>query len=98
MRLSPEDIAHIAKLSRLAVTEEEAALFQEQLSSILGYVAALDAVDTDGVEPMAQAIAMHNVMREDIAQPSTSATHDALLAAFPEKAADGSLKVKAVFS
>jgi aspartyl-tRNA(Asn)/glutamyl-tRNA(Gln) amidotransferase subunit C len=98
MRLTNEEIDHIAKLARLALTDEERSLFQEQLSSILGYVGTLQSVPTDGVEPMTQAIAMHDVLREDVAVPCTDATVDAVRAAFPEKAADGSLKVKAVFS
>lgn len=98
MQLKAEDVAHIAKLARLAITEEETALFQEQLSSILGYVETLRSVDTEGVEPMEHSVETHNVMREDEAVPCSDATRAALLAAFPEKAADGSLKVKAVFS
>jgi aspartyl-tRNA(Asn)/glutamyl-tRNA(Gln) amidotransferase subunit C len=98
MELKKEDVAHIAKLARLAITEEETTMFQEQLSSILGYVETLQSVDTEGIEPMEHSIETHNVMREDVAIPCSEATREALLAAFPEKAADGSLRVKAVFS
>ena len=98
MELKREDITHIAKLARLAITEEETSTFQGQLSSILGYIETLQSVDTVGIEPMEHSVETHNVMREDEDVPATDATRNALLAAFPEKAADGSLKVKAVFS
>lgn len=97
MKLSPEQIDHIATLSRLAITDEERTRFAEQLSSILEYVDVLGKVDTDGVEPMNHSIALMNVFGADEPMPCDAATRDALLGRFPEREGD-LLKVKAVFS
>ena len=47
-------VLHIAKLARIALTEEEIDLFRTQLSDIIGHFDVLNAIDTDGVEPTAQ--------------------------------------------
>ena len=60
-----KDVEHVAKLARLALSEEEKEKFAPQLNSILEYVNALNEVDTTGVEPMAHSIKISNVMRED---------------------------------
>lgn len=61
-----KDVEHVAKLARLELTEEEKVKFSKQLSSILTYVEEMNEVDTTGIEPMAHAIPVTNVMREDI--------------------------------
>jgi len=58
---------HVAKLARLALPEEKLQTFTQQLESILEYVAKIGQVDMTGVEPMAHALPMHNVFREDVA-------------------------------
>ncbi len=97
MQLTPEQVDHIATLSRLSFTDEERTRFAEQLSSIIDYVGLLSKVDTEGVEPMNHSVALMNVFGADEPSPCDEATRAALLAAFPEREGD-LLKVKAVFS
>jgi aspartyl-tRNA(Asn)/glutamyl-tRNA(Gln) amidotransferase subunit C len=70
VEITREQVEHVAKLARLAVTDEEKALFGRQLSSILTYVETLNRVDTTQVEPTAHVIPMQNVLREDEVKPS----------------------------
>lgn len=67
--LSADDVRKTAKLARLAMGESEIARVAPQLESILGYVAKINQVDTTGVEPMAHALPVHNVLREDRVEP-----------------------------
>lgn len=70
MKLSREEVLHIARLARLGLTEAEVDQFSEQLSNILENFAILQKVDTTGVPPTAQAIALQNVTRDDEVAPS----------------------------
>lgn len=54
MKLSREDILKLARLSRLRVNEDEIVMYQKELSSILDYVAQLDAVDVSNLTPTYQ--------------------------------------------
>ena len=64
-----EDILRVARLSRLEVKPGEVEAFTRQMRAILGYVHLLDEVDTDGVEPMAHAIHLTDVLRDDAGTP-----------------------------
>ncbi len=68
--LTPDDVRKVAKLARLALNEPQMARLATQLESILGYVAKINLVDTTGVEPMAHALPVRNVLREDIVEPA----------------------------
>lgn len=70
MKLSRDEVLHIALLARLGLTEAEVDRLSEQLSNILENFAVLQQVDTTGVPPTAQSIALQNVMREDRVAPS----------------------------
>ena len=59
------DVAYVAKLARLRLTDEEAQVFQEQLAHVLQHVDQLAGVDVSGVEAAAHAVPMFNVFRED---------------------------------
>ncbi len=59
------DLDRLCVLARLSLEEEEKARLGPQLERIIGYVEQLSAVDVDGVEPMAHAIPLENVLRED---------------------------------
>jgi aspartyl-tRNA(Asn)/glutamyl-tRNA(Gln) amidotransferase subunit C len=59
------DVAHVAKLARLNLTDEETKLFQAQLGRVLEYAEKLREVDTSGVEAAAHAVPVTNVFRED---------------------------------
>jgi aspartyl-tRNA(Asn)/glutamyl-tRNA(Gln) amidotransferase subunit C len=82
MEITREQVEHVAKLARLAISEEEKALFGRQLSSILTYVETLNRVDTAQVEPTSHVIPMQNVLREDVVKPSLS--RDEVLANAPD--------------
>ena len=64
--ISIKDVEHVAKLARLELTEEEKEKFTKQLGAILEYAQQMNEIDTTGVEPMAHAIPVVNVMREDV--------------------------------
>ncbi len=70
MKISREDVEHVAKLARLSFTAEEVDLFTRQLDQILSYVDKLNELDTTGVEPACHAIAVTNAFREDVSGPS----------------------------
>ena len=61
-----KDVEHVAKLARLELTEEEKVKFSKQLGDVLGYVNAMNEVDTTDVKPMSHAVEFSNVMREDV--------------------------------
>ena len=70
MKLSNEEVVHISRLSRLAVTPEEAGLYATQLSGIIDYVELLNNLDTSAVEPTSHIMPLNNVMSEDKPAPS----------------------------
>jgi aspartyl-tRNA(Asn)/glutamyl-tRNA(Gln) amidotransferase subunit C len=72
MALSLEDVAKIASLARLKLTDKELALYRDQLSAILDYAGHLNELDIAEVQPTTSAVAMQNVMREDELRPSLS--------------------------
>jgi aspartyl-tRNA(Asn)/glutamyl-tRNA(Gln) amidotransferase subunit C len=69
-KITLDKVRHVAKLSRLALDETRLEKFSGQLASILGYIAKISEVDVTGVEPMAHALPLHNVFREDVIEPS----------------------------
>lgn len=82
---------NVAKLARLKLTEEEATRFTAQLGQIIGYVDQLSAIDTKGVEPLAQAIEFEPRYREDQTEMPPRDEHDkpAVLKSAPEVLYDG---------
>jgi aspartyl-tRNA(Asn)/glutamyl-tRNA(Gln) amidotransferase subunit C len=68
--MTPEQVRWVAHLARLELTDAELATMTRQLTAIVDYVAQLQAVNTDGVEPMAHALPVHNVFRDDEPRPS----------------------------
>lgn len=70
MSLTAQEVQWVAHLARLELTEAELEIMTRQLSAIVAYVDQLKQLNTDGVEPMAHALAIHNVFREDEAAPS----------------------------
>ncbi|AMY18687.1 Asp-tRNA(Asn)/Glu-tRNA(Gln) amidotransferase subunit GatC [Rhodococcus kroppenstedtii] len=67
--ISRDEVAHLARLSRLALTEAELDEFAGQLDSILGHVKAVSEVDTTAVDPTANPLAVTNVTRPDVVVP-----------------------------
>lgn len=82
----PIDIAHLARLARLSLTEEERQHIGPQLADILGYMEKLKELDVAGIEPTAHAAPLTNVTRPDTIEPSLS-HHDAVRNA--PRSADG---------
>lgn len=72
MSISREDVAKVALLGRLTLTEAELTRMTEQLVAIVGYVDQLGELDTADVSPMAHAVELENVFREDAVRPSLS--------------------------
>ena len=70
MKLSREEVLHIARLARVALTEAEITRMSEQLSNLLEHFEVLQGVDTAGVPPTAQSVTLQSVMREDKVMPS----------------------------
>ena len=86
MSLSAEDVAKVAKLARLELSGDDLARMQTQLSAILDYVATLNELDTEGVEPLAHPLPIENVFRPD--EPTPSLPPDAALQNAPNRVGD----------
>ena len=69
-RLSRDEVAKVAHLARLKLSESELDSLTVQLGKVLDYVRVLDNVDTTDVQPMSHAVEMSNVFREDELRPS----------------------------
>jgi len=96
MKLSKEEVKHIAHLARLGLTEEELEKYTQQLSSILDYVEQLKEVNTDGVEPTAQVTGLENVLRPDSIAACPEEEMKKLVAMAPEHE-DNLVKTRSVF-
>ena len=93
MKLSREEVLHIAALAKVGVTDEDVEKFREQLSNIIDNFAVLQKVDTNGVAPTAQSIVLQNVIMPDEVRPSLPTA--AVLSNAPQKEGDF-FKVKIV--
>ena len=93
MKISREEVLHIALLARLGLTETEVNRLSEQLSNILENFEALQQVDTSGIPPTAQSISLQNVVKEDKVTPCLP--QDQVLANAPRRDGDF-FRVKAV--
>jgi aspartyl-tRNA(Asn)/glutamyl-tRNA(Gln) amidotransferase subunit C len=93
MKISREEVLHIARLARLGLTDAEVDRFSGQLSSLLEHFEALQQVDTEGVPPTAQSVDLQSVMRDDLVRPSFPA--EDILANAPRREGDW-FRVRAV--
>ena len=93
MKLSKEQVLHIARLAKLGLTQDEVEKMSEQLSNILENFEILNKVDTDGVPPTAQPNALTNVLKDDVVKPSLP--QDEVLANAPQRDGDY-IRVKVV--
>lgn len=80
-RISRDEVAHLAQLARLAVTDEELDLFAGQLGVILGSVARVSEVAVADIPPTSHAVPLTNVFRADVVCPSLD--RDTVLAGAP---------------
>ncbi len=92
-KISKGDVEHVAKLSRLSLSDAELEKYTAEFSEILGYVDKLNASDTSNVSAIGQISGLSNIVRDDSIEPSLS-TEDVLSNA-PEKQ-DGFFKVKKI--
>ncbi|HSQ58482.1 MAG TPA: Asp-tRNA(Asn)/Glu-tRNA(Gln) amidotransferase subunit GatC [Gemmata sp.] len=86
MSLSLDEVAKVAKLARLELAADDLARMQSQLSAILDYVATLNDLDTEGVEPLAHPLPIVNVFRPD--EPAPSLSQDQALQNAPNRVGD----------
>lgn len=82
MNISEETVRHVAKLARLAVTDEDAHKLAPQLSDIISYAEQLQKLDLENVPPTSHSTDITNVLRRDIPRPSLS--RDTLLSMAPD--------------
>lgn len=80
-RITPDVVAKVAQLARLQLTPAEVTAATAQLSAMLEHFADIDELDLDDVEPMTQAFALTNVLRDDVEAPVLD--RDEVLAAAP---------------
>ena len=93
MKLSREEVEHIAELARLSLSDEELALYQGQLSAILEHFARLQELETEAISPTATVLPLRSVMRAD--ESRLSLPREDILANAPA-AEDGCFRVPAV--
>jgi len=93
MRLSREEVHHIATLARLSLTEIETELMQTQLSNILENFETLKQLDTSNTAPTTHSVPLQNVFRQDLVVPSYP--REQVLTNAPQKE-DDCFKVRAV--
>ncbi|MBV9526888.1 Asp-tRNA(Asn)/Glu-tRNA(Gln) amidotransferase subunit GatC [Sphingomonas sp.] len=82
MSVSPEQVRHIAKLARIAMSDDELDRLVPELNNILGWVEQLGEVDTDGVEPLTAVIDQKLRLRDDVVDDGN--IRDEVLANAPE--------------
>lgn len=92
--ISSDDIAHLADLSNLQLTDEESASLRQDLEAILAYISELSDLDTDNVEPTYQVTDLSNVWRDDT-KIDSGVDRDALLSLAPSTQ-DNQVKVPKV--
>jgi aspartyl-tRNA(Asn)/glutamyl-tRNA(Gln) amidotransferase subunit C len=69
-KIDKSQVRKVAKLARLDLSEAEVEEFAGQLSEILDYVARMNELNTEGVEPLAHCLPINNVFREDVVKES----------------------------
>lgn len=83
MKITLQEVEHVARLARLELSAEEKERMRAQLDSILSYIDKLNELDTSAVEPTSHVLPMTNVFRED--EVATSLAQEAALANAPER-------------
>jgi aspartyl-tRNA(Asn)/glutamyl-tRNA(Gln) amidotransferase subunit C len=94
MSLSAKEVRKVADLARLELSEGDIEIMARQLSAIVDYVNQLQSVNTDGVEPLAHALELHDIFRTD--EPGQSLSAEEALANAPARK-DNFYRVPAVF-
>ncbi|MFD2638063.1 Asp-tRNA(Asn)/Glu-tRNA(Gln) amidotransferase subunit GatC [Piscibacillus salipiscarius] len=92
-KISKDQVKHVANLARLAINEEEAEKYSEQLSAIIDFSEQLNELDTSNVEPTTHVLDMKNVMRKD--EPKEWISKEDALKNAPDKQ-DGQFRVPSI--
>lgn len=92
MKLTKEQVSHIAKLARINLTEAEVEKFTNQMGNIIGFFEKLNEVDTEGIPETNQVTGMKNVSREDEVKPF--GFEEELIACSQNPIVDNQIKVK----
>ena len=95
MKITMEEVEHVAKLARLELSQGEKEKYLVQLEKILDYVDLLKKIDTKDIEPTSHALALENVWREDKLEPAPDDTIERLLSNAPDRE-DDYFKVKKI--
>ncbi len=91
--LSHADVAHVAHLARLGLTEDELGRLEGELNHILDQYTRLTELDTEAIPPTAQTIELENILRDDVVRPSLP---QAAALANAAETADGFIVVSAI--
>jgi aspartyl-tRNA(Asn)/glutamyl-tRNA(Gln) amidotransferase subunit C len=94
MKLTIEEVRHVAELAKLTLTDAEVEAFAGQLSAILNYAEQVQEVDTSAVPPTPYVLPLVNVMDAD--EPRPSFENEVALANAPDRD-NGNFRVKAIF-
>jgi len=70
MKISKEEVLHVAHLARLHLSEDELVMMTGQLDNILSYVDKLEELDTTGIKPTSHVFSITNAFRDDIVKKS----------------------------
>jgi len=92
-RISRDEVAHVARLAMLELTDDELERYTEQLGAILEHAEDVAALDLAAVAPLAHPLALQNVFRDD--EPGLTVERDEVLAEAPA-AEDGRFRVPAI--
>lgn len=92
-RITRDEVAHVAKLARLALTDDELDMFTEQLANVLGHAEDVEALDVADVAPTSHPYPLRNVLRPDVVGPTLDRAE--VLAAAPA-VEDDRFKVPAI--
>jgi aspartyl-tRNA(Asn)/glutamyl-tRNA(Gln) amidotransferase subunit C len=84
--ISKQDVAHVARLARLGLTEEELERYTTQLAAVLEHAADIAALDIADLPPTAHPLPLANVLRQDVPRPCLP--RDEVLAQAPDVEAD----------
>ena len=93
--IGPAQVAHVARLARLELSQEELARYTGQLASVLEYAAELAELEVGDLEPMSHPLPLSNVLRED--EPGPTLERDEVLAAAPA-VEDGRFRVPRILA
>jgi aspartyl-tRNA(Asn)/glutamyl-tRNA(Gln) amidotransferase subunit C len=92
-RITKDDVAHVADLARLRLSDDELEAFTGQLAAVLEHAADVEQLDVEGVPPTSHPYPLQNVLRDD--EPRPSLDRDEVLAQAP-KAVDHRFQVPPV--